>query len=205
MSNTERDWVEEVGAPAYAAIVEMVAALDVDYDRLEELREERTFLEAADSDARAELFALGYVGNADEEIQARHAEVSDTARNSKAALANWVEQNAGELAELESDAGECTSRDEARERVQEDALSIEVRSPWYTPGSDDAERASSEFKILLTSGGPAVQIHGELDEHGEPYRAWLEVQEWGKPWTQYFKADRDVLLTYARCFYFGEG
>lgn len=153
----ERNWVEEVGAPAYASIVEMVAALECDYDRLEELRDER------DEDAE-ELDEL-------------------------------------ELAELETAAGECADADEARQRIEKDVLSVEVRSGWTTPGEP---MEAEEFCILLTTGGPAVRIRGELDEHNEPYRAWLEVQECGEPWTKYFPANGDTLLTYARCFYFGE-
>ena len=60
-----------------------------------------------------------------------------------------------------------------------------------------------EFCILLSTGGPASRIRGELD-NGEPCRAWLEVQDWGTPWTQYFDIEQDTLLAYARCFYFGE-
>lgn len=81
-------------------------------------------------------------------------------------------------------------------------MSVEVRGDWHSPGDNDD--GPTDFKILLTTGGPAVQIRGELDEHREPRRAWLEVQDWGKPWTQYFPADQDTLLTYARCFSFGE-
>ena len=83
--------------------------------------------------------------------------------------------------------------------IYEDPLSVEVRSGWVTPG---AEMTPEDFCILLGTGGPATRIRGELDEYGEPYRAWLEVQDWGKPWTQYFPAEQDTLLTYARCFCF---
>jgi hypothetical protein len=169
----EKDWVEEVGAPAYASIVEMVAALECDYDRLEELREAKTDYQERDK--------------------------------TEPLTESWAQANADdatELAELEEAAGECTSQDEARERIEQDALSVEVRSGWHEPSSEP--QPAEEFKILLTTGGPAVQIRGELNG-GEPDRAWLEVQDWGKPWTQYFKADQDTLLAYARCFYFGEG
>jgi hypothetical protein len=78
-----------------------------------------------------------------------------------------------------------------------------VRSGWYTPGNEDNEPV--EFKLLLGTGGPAVQIRGELDANAEPDRAWLEVQDWFKPWTQYHGADQETLLAYCRCFYFGKG
>jgi hypothetical protein len=45
----------------------------------------------------------------------------------------------------------------------------------------------------------------ELDDNGEPHRAWIEAQDWFKPWTEYVGGDGEVLLTYCRQFYFGEG
>lgn len=89
----------------------------------------------------------------------------------------------------------------ARERIQGDALEVAVRSGWYSPGSDDND--PQEFFILLCTGGPACRIRGELNQHGEPDRAWLEYQDWGTPWTKYFDADQDVLLAYSRQFCFG--
>jgi len=95
------------------------------------------------------------------------------------------------------------SEDSARERIQEDALSVEIRSGWYTPGS---EPEPEEFAILLCTGGPAVRIRGELGRHNEPERAWLEYQDWGTPWQEYHGdgCEHDTLLTYCRQFYFGE-
>jgi hypothetical protein len=94
------------------------------------------------------------------------------------------------------------NEDDARQAISDDPLSVEVRSGWQSPGGT---LTPSQFNILLCTGGPACRIIGELDEHGEPYRAWMEVQDWGTSWTQYFDASQDVLLEYARCFYFGEG
>jgi len=92
--------------------------------------------------------------------------------------------------------------EDAREAIEQDALSIEVRSDWYTPGH--THHGASEFRILLSTGGPATRIIGELDR-GEPTKAHLEVQDWFTPWTEYAQADEDVLLAYARVFYFGRG
>jgi hypothetical protein len=188
---TERDWVEEIGKPAAESVAEMVAALECDYDRLEELKDEREHLadlaaEAADADPEDE------------------PELAAAAEGRTAELANWDENNGEELAELTEAAGECKDQDEARERIQEDALSVEVRSDWYAPGDSDADRKPAEFRILLCTGGPAVCIEGELNEHGEPTHARLLVQDWFKPWTEYLGVERDTLLAYARCFYFGE-
>ena len=108
-----------------------------------------------------------------------------------------------ELAELIMAAGECESRDDAEQRIHEDALSVEVRTGWYTPNSEERQ-APEEYNILLATGGPAARITGELRD-SEPSSARLQVQDWGTPWTDYWKTiDEDTLLTYARCFYFGE-
>lgn len=160
----------------FRSICEMVAALDVDWDRLEELRDELADLE---SDIE---------GGTEEHVNA---------------LAQWKLDYAEELAELESQAGDFESREDAEQRIQEDPLSVEVRSDWHEVGGD---AGSSEFRILLCTGGPAVQILGELDEHNEPSRAWLEYQDWGTPWTERVNQEGDMsaLLTYARQFYFAE-
>lgn len=60
-----------------------------------------------------------------------------------------------------------------------------------------------EFRILLSTGGPALQIRGELN-HGEPSRCWLEHQDWGTPWTRFFDADRETLMWFAGLFWFGD-
>jgi hypothetical protein len=93
----------------------------------------------------------------------------------------------------------------AREAIEQDALSVEVRSGWYTPsGKGEPE----EFKILLCTGGPAAQIKGELGEHSEPSKAWIEVQDWFQPWTRLDLSSEEnaeeTLLAYARVFYWGE-
>ncbi len=94
--------------------------------------------------------------------------------------------------------------DEARERIQEDPLDIQVRSEWHSPGSE--ENAPDEYMILLTTGGPACRIIGDLGEHSEPASARLEYQDWGTPWTTYPLAshEQERLIEYANNFYFGE-
>jgi len=106
---------------------------------------------------------------------------------------------AEELETLEAEAGDCTDQDDAQQRISEDPLSVEVRSGWTQAFSE--QLAAEEFRILLCSGGPAVQIRGELDDNGTPSRAWLEYQDWGTPWTQYFGADNARLVAYAQHFF----
>jgi hypothetical protein len=157
------------------SIVEMVAALNCDYDRLEELR-----------DACAEFVA-------DSPLRAEDAAYKWRAENP---------EDAAELADLQEAAGECSDSDEARERIDEDPLSVEVRSGWHSLGET---LEASEFCILLCTGGPAVRIVGELSQ-GEPSRAWIEYQDWGTPWTHLVSApiEQSTLLAYCQCFYFGE-
>lgn len=182
-TTTEPTWSQKIGAPAYQSIADMVNALECDYDRLEELRE-----------ARQDYF------DGDEFTDEQRAD--DTGEITEA-WARDNEEDSDELATLELEAGDCKDQDEARERIQEDALSVQVRSGWYTPGDHDRDDAPAEFELLLTTGGPAVRIIGELDGNGEPDRAWLEVQDWGKPWTEYYTTGiGETCLAYARCFNF---
>jgi hypothetical protein len=105
----------------------------------------------------------------------------------------------------EQEAGNDNAYIQAQEDIQNDALSVEVRSGW-TPCGDVPFRAE-EFMILLCTGGPAVRIVGTLDEHNQPDEARLEHQDWFTPWTPYActtEAESDALLTYCQQFYFGE-
>lgn len=172
MTDTKERDLQEIGKNAYEVIAEMVAALECDYERLAELREERAAMLAGRQ--------AGLVTDAEQE--------------------EWEAENGEELADLVAQAGECESREDAEQRIAEDPLSIEVRSGWTVLGEP---LQAEEFSILLATGGPAVRIVGELDGD-EPWRAWLEVQDWFTPWTQYMGASQDVLLTYARQFYFGQ-
>mgnify|MGYP001591990335 CR=1 FL=1 len=121
----------------------------------------------------------------------------------------WVETISELVAVLESEefpvkveGEEYADVDAVRERIQESPLSVQVRSGWAEPG---AEMIAEEFEILLSTGGPALRILGELDEHKQPHRAWLEYQDCGTPWTHHYVKDfSDTLLTFCRQFYFGE-
>ncbi len=159
---TTHEELKEIGKNAFASIKEMVAALECDYDRLEELRE--LWLDANQT-----------IGE------------------------DFTQDDADELKELEASAGDCSSEDDARQRIEEDPLSIEYRSGWST-SKDELE--AEEVRILLTTGGPAVQIIGELDS-GEVSRATLHVQDWGTSWTAYYEDGiGDVLLKYCSVFCF---
>lgn len=93
--------------------------------------------------------------------------------------------------EIESEKEREEAVEEAKEAITEDAL--------------EAGKLKQYF-ILLCTGGPAIRIIGNLDEHNEPETARLEYQDWGTPWTAYpCKADdEDALIEYARYYYFEE-
>jgi hypothetical protein len=192
---TKQDGLKNVGRNAMAALREMVAALECDYDRLEELRDEwKDHQEAIIDLTKQRDDALK--GDADrEELLALNNELLSAMDNVQA----WQDENMTELAELEEAAGECESRDDAETRIQEDPLSIEYRSGWV---SDKSDMVPEEACILLTTGGPAVRIIVELDD-GQPHRAYMQVQDWGTPWTDYHEDGiDDVLMTYVSCFCF---
>lgn len=175
--------LQAIGKSAYESVAEMVAALECDYDRLAELAQ-----------LRIELFS----------------EFNSIPANDGVDFDNWARnqtlmtsEDCDEYHELANAAGDCTDRDDAERRIQEDPLSVEVRSGWYSQGCPD-DAKPQEFVILLSTGGPATRIRGEL-QNGEPTRAWIEAQDWGTPWTQYIGGDQETLLTYCRQFYFGEG
>lgn len=188
-------------------IAEMVAALECDYERLHELQEARADLVSdanpwADNpqDAPASWSCGCGIDCIPDRSQAGCVHIIDCPWN---AVSVWDETYEEELAELEQAAGDCESTDQARQRIDEDPLSVQVRSGWVTPGEDfEAE----EFAILLTTGGPAVRIRGELGPGNEPSRAWVEYQDWFTPWIELVDRpiETDTLLTYCRQFYYGE-
>ena len=92
-------------------------------------------------------------------------------------------------------------RDDARQTIEEDALSVEVRSDWHEPGGDSDP---GEYCILLCTGGPAVRIIGRLGTFSEPESARLQYQDWFTEWQELILSheDYETLLTYARSFYF---
>ena len=136
-------------------IYEMVQAYEMDWVRLEELRE-----------------------NADE----------------------LDEEDTLELGELNQIAGDYEDQDDVIGAMIDNALSCEVRSGWtVSPEGLTAE----EFRIVLCTGGPHVEIMGELNEFKEPDRAWIQFTDWGTPMTT-LVSDGEALLTYCQRFYFGE-
>lgn len=108
---------------------------------------------------------------------------TETREHSLANALAWFQSIKEMVEALREDADIRTDSDAARDQILESVLSVEVRSGWYSPAGGNADSAPAEFRILLTTGGPACQLVGELNEHGEPETARLEHQDWGTPWT----------------------
>jgi len=225
-TNTEHEQMPDGERQAWAQVASIcnyVAALEMDWDRLAELREKRkagryvvgvnmpgympdsdpvaceTAEDARDylhnsmiEDAEREAEPDGN-NKAAEELRAAAAELAEQDAEQGAAeygrtiggLHYWLifepgkladEDEAEELAELEEAAGDCESLEDAETRIDEDALSVEVRSGWVSQGE---EMQAEEFRILLCTGGPHVEIVGELDHYGQASSARVLWRDWG--------------------------
>lgn len=94
------------------------------------------------------------------------------------------------------------AQEAVEQEIYEDPLEISVRSMW-TPLGQPLE--ADEFRILLCTGGPAVQIVGDLDEHGGIHgQPRLEYQDWFKPWEAMWLTEdqQKDLLDYCSMFNF---
>lgn len=182
---TELSHSEQQAVNQLESIKEMVAALECDYERKEQLETEME--DACTGQSEHNVWG-------DEWLQA-------TAEDDQHAM----QEGAAELIELREATGECTDRDDAQQHIDEDPLEISVRSDWYTPGGEEDQKPA-EYLILLCTGGPACRIIGDLDEHGQPTSARLQHQDWGTPWTEWIvnSGDHMALMAYVQCFYFGE-
>lgn len=236
------DTAESQARAQVASIVAMVAALNVDYDRLEELRDKKTeghyvagwnmpgYMPDAepcafDTDSEAREYVADemarHEGESGDFGNERNIEVSPVAIDACRSGAGeygatfgdchyWVtfqpnaladSGEAEELAELEEAAGDCASEEEARGAIEGDALSIEVRSGW---ASSKDEFEAEEFRIVLCTGGPHVELVGDL-YRGTPSRIRVLYRDWGTS-GEYFpeSEEREALETYCSQFYFGE-
>ena len=108
------------------------------------------------------------------------------------------------------------AQDEIRESVLNSALSVEFRSGWYSSPESIADLKPEEFKILLSWGGPACRIIGNLDQYSQPTDIEIQYQDWGTPWESLqlnphyaglnvnITDDIEALEWFCNCFYFGE-
>lgn len=92
-------------------------------------------------------------------------------------------------------------REAAEQAIYDDPLAVDVRSGWVNVWTTEFEPV--EYRVLLCTGGPAVQLEGELDDRGQPYNVQLQHQDWFEPWqtVPLTAEDTETLLTYARHFF----
>jgi len=108
------------------------------------------------------------------------------------------------------------AQDEIRESVLNSALSVEFRSGWYSSPESIADLKPEEFKILLSWGGPACRVIGNLDQYSQPTDIEIQYQDWGTSWESLqlnphyaglnvnITDDIEALKWFCSCFYFGE-
>lgn len=92
-----------------------------------------------------------------------------------------------------------------RDALMDEPLSIEVRSDWVNL-CDYGAGQPTEYRICLSTGGPATQIVGTLDEWMSPDSAEMQGQDWFTPWESVPLSDdeRDCLISFASLFHYGE-
>ena len=174
MSDTAKDQARA----QVESICRMVAALECDFERLEELREE-----LEDSVYDGAVTSLSFEDWLQDQLDSNQSTFEDSIT---------------EYLELKAQAGEWSDRDDVQEDIQEDPLSIEVRSGWADVGET---LTPEEFRIVLCTGGPHVEILGELDEHGEPARVRVLYCDWSES-GELYDFDHEAVLTYCREFTF---
>ncbi len=106
-----------------------------------------------------------------------------------------------EMLQAVENAADDDEREAAEQAIYDDPLAVDVRSGWVNAWA--AEFEPVEYRVLLCTGGPAVQLEGELDDRNQPYNVQLQHQDWFEPWqTVPLNAeDTKALLTYVRHFF----
>ena len=99
---------------------------------------------------------------------------------------------------------------EKSEEIEEEArqlpLSVNVRSCWVDVGS---KMDAFEYRIEMSTGGPAVSIFGTIDNLGYPIEPEIKHQDWFADWDySYNKTSQNADMTealdwFVNLFYFG--
>ena len=176
-NQTERDYAKEQAIAQVQSIQEMIAAYEMDWDQLEELQDEFDSFGGADKSAAE---------------QGKTEYQSDIGMTWQDQGLNYAYDVGRALGELLNTAAGYTSQDEALDAIQEHPLSIEYRSGWATAGLD---LTVEEVRIVLCTGGPHVEILGELDHNGSVDRVKVVYKDWGTS-GEVFDFDRAAVMTY---------
>lgn len=118
----------------------------------------------------------------------------------------WTTLSDGDTESVTVDGDTYEAPDEVIDAARELPLEVAVRSDWFAPGSRSSIEVA-EYLILLSTGGPAVQITGRLGDHCQPSTVDLQAQDWGTPWVGVpTTSEQDEALEwFAQLFYYGEG
>lgn len=158
MTETNPSQARQEAIDTVATITSLVAACTADFDRIDEIKDERD--EWLESNPGSFLH------------------LNDPRNGGRWAMA--CPDEADELAELLEQVGSYESREEVEREMREMPLCIEVRSGWSHPTGD---LTPAEYKIVLSSGGPHCELRGDLDNgsaHGPVrvlYSGWSESGE----------------------------
>ena len=139
-------------------------------------------------------------------LDLKERNMSDNSREqAEAQLENIIDMM--ERYEKAQNDGDEDAIEAIRQEVDEDPLEILTRSTeWNTLGkTKSGEQKPDEFMILLCTGGPAVRIIGDLDEHQSPTNIRLEYQGWGEDWQRFYldaKHKEIALQAYCEIFSF---
>ena len=100
------------------------------------------------------------------------------------------------------ESNDYNQQDELRESILNSALSVEFRSGWST---NPEQLEIEEFKILLSWGGPALRVIGDLDKYKQPENIKMQFQDWGTPWTDFeiTESQQKALNWFCDIFYCG--
>ena len=180
----------------YESIRALLGATDpLVWDLLENLSSERTALseaisEAFDCVARHHNDVVSIGGEFPEHVEYRRC-IQE--------LMDWDDEYLEQLKDLQAVTEGFESQEDASDSILDVPLSVEVRSGWGSA----SELQPEEYRIVLTIGGPAVLIRGDLNQYQEPCSAELLMQDWGAPLTEFHEVDEDVLVQVAQKFYYG--
>jgi hypothetical protein len=94
--------------------------------------------------------------------------------------------------------------DELQDELRALALSQEVRSDWRCFVATE-ECDPDEWRLVLCTGGPHVEVRGEFNNYGDPETASLWAADWGQSLAEVPipQSSADLLLWFAQTFYWG--
>ena len=92
------------------------------------------------------------------------------------------------------------SLEEAEDAIRIFPLEVSVRTGWHHPNNDGE---SEEYRIILRTSGPEVQLIGYLYRNC-PKNVRLEYRDMSSPWEEYLldKDEEEDCFYYVKQFYF---